>query len=223
MAKSGFLNYLKEIIHDMVDSNGNIRPIPVGVTGRRNLPDNRIKLLSDLIRLLRDTDIISDETKIYINNKYITMRGVNEEINNKMKGKEKRHLKTTISRIQYDQLKLEKIFGSDFFVNVLVKGNDISIYEKIIAEQYMKYSKKEDLRKNLIINIPKNCMNTELSDEEFEEFVSVIAPYVKRHVKFIESNLSEEWCGYFNYLMYMPNLKGKDKERFERLKTLLSD
>lgn len=223
MAKAGFLAYLKQVINDMVDSNGNIRPMPTGTIGKMNLPADRIKLLANLIRLLNDTNIITEETKIYINNRFITMEGVNNEINKNKKGKNIRKLKATYSRIWYDKAKLEKIFGEDFFTNVLIRrDSDISVYEKIIAEQYLKYSNGGKYRQNLMLNIPADCINTELSDEEFEEFVSIIAPYVKKHVKYIEDNLNEEWRGYFNYLLCMPNLKGKDKERQERLKLLLS-
>ena len=38
MAKERFLSFMKEIYYDMVDKNGNIRAIPIGLVGKRNLP-----------------------------------------------------------------------------------------------------------------------------------------------------------------------------------------
>lgn len=222
MAKTSILEGFKMVIADMLDSNGNFRVTPIGTTGRLNLSNNRIKLLIDVIKLLRDTDIISDETRIYIFNKYITIKGVNEIINDRMGGKEEVKFNNTLSKIQYDKNKLERLLGKDFFGSVLSSNRDISLYEKIVYELYIKYSKTDKIRENLILNIPKDCMSTELSDEEFNEFIQIISPYLKSQIKFIEENLSRKACGYFNYLLSVPTLEGKDKERAEILRALLS-
>lgn len=223
MAKERFLSFMKEIYYDMVDKNGNIRVIPIGLVGKRNLPNENLKLLEQLIRLIMDTNIVTQETKIYISDVYITMAGVNRVINEMRKEKRLKKVKktNTSSKIQYDQNKLEKIFGNDFFYNVLSSNKNIEKYKKIIAHQFMRYSNSDKIRENLLINIPRDYMVTELSEEEFEEFLSIIAPYTKRQVKFIENNLNKNACGYFNYLLNMPSLKGIDKERSAVLKTLL--
>lgn len=222
MAKESFLVYLREIIGDMVDVNGNMRVTPIGATGKKNLSNNKIKLLSDIISLLRNTSIINKETRMYISNKYITIRGVNETLNEDITNTQDRiNNNTTLSKIQYDKNRLSKIFGESMFVDILSKDMDISIYERIIAEQYVKYAGKSDIKKNLLINIPSDCMSSEIEEDAFEEFIGVISPYIKSQITFIENNLDISSCGYFNYLLSMPSLTGINKERSDRIKTLL--
>ena len=222
MRKASILEYLKVTIDDMVDNNGNIKALPSGTTGRLNLSNNRLKFLSDLIRLLNDTDIINEETKIYINNRYISIRGSNMEMNKRIgEGRHKIREGTTRSRIYYDKEKLTKIFGESMFPDVLSRRGSIAIYERILAEQYVKYCGSNNYRDNLIINIPEDCMNSELGDEEFDEFLTIIAPYSKNHIKYIEDNLGERASSYFNYLISMPNLGGIHKQRLDRLRLIL--
>ena len=153
---------------------------------------------------------------IYVNKK------VNELHVDLESGEEPKNVNTTISKIQYDKNKLTKIFGESMFVDVLTNGRDISNYERILLEQYVKYNgKRSELRKNLALDIPEDCVYAELDDDKFEELLTIIAPYTKSQMKFIAENLDREACGYFNYLMSMPGLKGIDKERAERLEMLL--
>lgn len=222
MAKGGFYDYLKQLISDMVDQNGNLRVQPIGLTAKRNLSNSKIKLLSDLIVLLRDTNIVSKESKYYINNKYITIAGVNELVNQENKDKEEIKFNNTLSKISYDRNKLEKLFGANFFIEILTKDTDIEQYEVIIAEQFIRYSNgKNKLKEKIAINIPNNCMYSEITDEEFENFVDMIKPYIRSQMEFIEENMSKEACGYFNYISNMPTLNSKDLERLNTLKDLL--
>ena len=222
MNKTSILEYLKEVIDDMVDNNGNIKALPSGTTGRLNLSNNRLKFLADLINLVRNTDIINEETKIYINNRYISIRGANKEINNRLEpGKPKIKEGTTRFRVHYDKENLTKIFGESMFVDILSRRGDISVYERILAEQYVKYSGSNNYRDNLLIEIPENCMNSELDDDEFDEFLAIIAPYSRSQVEYIEDNLGERASGYFNYLISMPNLDGIHRQRLDRLRLIL--
>lgn len=223
MGKVSILAYLKDIVDDMVDSNGNIRTMPIGNLGRRNLSTNRIKFIADFLRFLNNTDIINRETRIYIENKHMSIRGVNEYLNKNIKDGEKLYNEnTTVSRIQYDKNKLTKIFGQSMFFDVLSPNRDISVYERTLVEQYIKYSNAEEYRKNLLLNIPENYVCTELSDEEFKDFMIIIAPYIRSQMRFIEENISEKACGYFNYLLGMPELEGIDKDRANMIKEMLA-
>lgn len=225
MASKGLLTQLKSIIADMTDSNGNIKALPGGQVGKLDLPINKLKFIENLIILLRDTKLITQETKMYLFDKYITIKGVNEAVNEAMSTKEtpdssKIPLSSTASRITYDKTKLTKIFGQHLVVNMLSRSSSIEVYEQALAEQFRKYN-SIDLRDSLIISIPKDCMQMELSEDKFQDFLEVILPYIKSQVKFVEDNLDIEACGYFNYLLSYPNLEGTDKDRADRLKILL--
>lgn len=222
MAKGGFLDYLKSITGDLVDTNGNIRVTPIDSLGKLGLSNNRLKLLSDIVKLVRDTNLITKETKMYIKEKYISIRGVNEALNLAI-DKEEDKIKgtTTQSKIQYDKNKLERLFGVSMFSDILTRDCDITKYEKIVAELYVKYSGNDGARKNLMLSIPKDCMQSVINEEDFEEFIKIISPYIKGQIQFIEDNLDINCCGYFNYLLNMPNLTGVDRQRAKRLNTIL--
>lgn len=222
MAKNSVLENLKGIIYDMVDSNGNIRVLPTGPTGKLNLSNNRIKLLADMIKMLRDTQLLTEATKLYIFNRYMKIRDVNDSIHSDKSREEiDKQFNNTLSKIQYDKKKLESMFGDKVFVNILSNSDDISNYEKKLAEIYVKYSGESPLRKNLMLNIPKDCIASEISDSEFEDFIRTIAPYTKSQMNYIENNLGDKVCGYFNYILSLPSLGDVDQERLDMLKTLL--
>lgn len=222
MATTSILEYLKVAIGDMVDSTGNIRVTPIGITAKRKLSNNKIKFLADLIRLVRDTKIITDETRIYIFNRYISSRKVADLLNESIDNVEDHYkVSTTIAKIQYDKNKLSKIFGERMFLDILSIRDDITVYERALAEQYAKYHRKVDISKSLVIGIPKDCMATELSDEEFDKFISEIEPYTVKNIQEVESRLDVTACGYFNYIMTMGGLTGVNKQREDRIKKVL--
>lgn len=224
MAKDSILGELKVVIYDMVDSYGDITDLPRGTTGKRNLTNNRVKLLTDIIILLRDTKIITEATRYYVFNRYMTIKDANEAVHyNKTKEEIDKQFNNSLSKIQYDKKKLSEALGKRIIIDILYNNTDISEYEKLVAEQYMKYSTRNGLRDNLGIEIPNNCITSEIDDESFNEFISIIAPYSKSQMAFIESNLDSNACGYFNYILSMPNLGSKDRERLDRLKLILNN
>jgi len=222
MAKSSSLDLLKNIIADMVDKNGNIRVRPIGALGKRELSNGTLNFLTNLIMFLRDTSFFTDDTKMYIFNKYITISGVNEAFNGGIID-DTIKLTTTIGRIYYDKNKFEKVFGSSMLVDVLIDTSIISKYESILLKQFIKYSSSNELRKNVIgLNIPKDVINMSLSDDKFEKLLDTIEPYTKPVIDKVNASLDQEIWGYFNYLMSIPKLDGIDRQRQSRLYNILS-
>ena len=219
MSKVSILVKLKGIIPDVVDEYGNIRVKHIGEVGKLGLSEGRVRTLNNFISLLKDTDVIVKETKIYIFNKYISMKGVNEEIN---KNSDKPiAYNSTVSKIQYDRLKLESAFGDSVLEDILYYNEDISKYERIIAEQLLSVSTSLDIKNNLVLELPEDCVNTEISDDEFLEFISIIAPYTKKQIKWVQENIDRRYIGYFNYITHMPISSKKDKDRLEMITKML--
>ena len=222
MSRESILCELKSIIPDLVDLNGNFRVTPIGWVGKQNLMNSHIKFLDDFITLLKTTSIITSETRMYIFDKYITMQGVNDELNKNIENdNNKVRYNNTMSKIQYDKNKLNNYFGAHLISDVMSNNTDISNYERTLGELFIKQAGKSELRDNLLLHLNTSCMTSELSDEKFEEFRSTIMPYIKSQVTFIENNIDTESCGYFNYLLSMPTLNDIDKKRLGVLKDLL--
>lgn len=216
------LNEIRDVIVDMVDDSGNIRTLPIGKTGSLNLSSERITLLENLIRLVRYTAIVCNETKYYLFNHNVTMRGVSDELNKTLKEGEKEFNEhTTLAKIQYDKNKLIKIFGEDIIVDTLSNVADIDMHNIAVVRQYLNYEYANNLRGNLIIDIPKDNVQLDISESAFNEFIESIEIYTKRQIELISTKLEAKACGYFNYLVITPSITEEDIERLNLLNKLL--
>ena len=227
MAKGKILSELKQTAIDMIDNNGNFKTIPTGLTGQRNLPESRIMLLKDLLTLLKDSEIVCNETKLYIFNRYITLKGVNDVMNESFnKGDKPISYSTTTSKVNYDRSKLEKLFGYDLISDIVLRSNNedkMKDYSNKIAFAYAKWGNKEGrkLRDNLVLSLNPAVLNTELDEDQFNELIATIEPYTRDKMQEVAKSLDEDCVGYFNYLLLCPLNNQTDKQRFEELKQIL--
>lgn len=228
MGNSSLLKEIKTVAGDMIDNNGNFRTIPIGPTGKRNLSEDRIKLLQSFLTLLRDTGMLCEETRMYLFNKYITLKGVTDELNSKVgvNGKEFNN-HTTNSKVNYDRVKIQKRIGDNVITDILMPGTSeeiLSIYSKKIIEANIIYGRQngEDLRDNIALNLDKKALCIELDEERFNGFIQAILPYLKSHMQTVIESIDKESIGYFNYLILSNSLQGVDLERYNYIKQLLN-
>lgn len=217
MARNNILLTLRRICNSFVDEHGNMRVRPIGFVENMKIDIERQELLKDIVILLKDTEIINRETKMYIFND-VTKKEINEVLSEG--SGEQIPFNTTQAKIQYSKTKLEKIFGNGID-RLIYKTHSIEDIPQLIFELSSQYSDVE-LRDKLVLNLDTNVYNTELGDKDFEDFIMTIAPYVKTHVEYISKNIESEKVGYFNYLISSKRLSDIDKERLERLKEILN-
>jgi hypothetical protein len=211
----------RDILKDMVDPDGNLYEMPVGSLEKRNLDKRRIEFLKKYVSLLLETKIISKTTKLYLFGTG-SLRMIIQNYNRTLSEHEQINLNTAQSKVNYDKKKLESIFPDDMLSKVVFyRDTDIGQYEKQLALAFSKYATKNNLMENLALKLPSNLLNDILSDQEFDEIFSYIAPYCKSQMKYIQENLPAEEVGYINCLMSTQSLQGVDKERFERLQMIL--
>lgn len=223
MAKNGILNYLKGVYYDLIDDRGELRTNTKGTLVKDTLPYDRLRFLQDFIYYLANSDFLPLEAKTYIKNRYISIKGVNEELNDKYGslGMDKVNFNTTSSRIGYAKTRLVKIFGEDVIYNVLFTDKPIDDY--VAALNNLKHGgTSKSIRDNLIIDLPDNAMCSELSDEAFEQFVSDIAPYFKASIKGLVESLDIKAIGYFNYILSGNKLSPIDRDRINMLEHICS-
>ena len=218
MNKSNILKDLRRVCGSFVDEHGNMRVRPIGFIENMKVEMDRQELLKDIVILLKDTDIINRETKMYIFNN-TTKREINEVLSEEVG--ETVSFNTTQSKIQYGKTKLEKLFG-DSIKRLLYKTYDIDDIPRLIYDISSQYS-DIDLRNKLVLDLDSNVYNTELSENDFEDFILTIAPYVKTQVEYISKNIESEKVGYFNYLITSKRLTDEDKQRLSKLKDILNN
>lgn len=224
MAKSKSLSQLKDTIYGMVDTNGNFLAVPRGNVGKRCKSSERLGLMRNFIHFLLETDFLKYETKMYIADQNISMSRVYERLmeNPEFEAKGLTE-KAIINRIYRDQTKLDNAFGSEFVTDILYGVQSISKYADLLGKEYAKFG-DESLRSSIRLNLSKDCICTEVSDDDFDLFVDVIKPYLDTHMQAIEDAMDPKTVGYFNYLIGCPDncLKPIDIDRKERLVRLFT-
>ena len=93
----------------------------------------------------------------------------------------------------------------------------------IVNELMNKFGKSNTLQKNIIIKLPESTATyIETSDSDFQEFISIITPYIKSQANYISNSISPNIISYCKYLLDgAGSLSGKDIERKEILLSLL--
>ncbi len=224
MAKDNIIPSLRETVYDMMDKNGNFRVVPIGVTGDRDLDEERLQLLRDILVLFRDSDMLDRATKMYIFQRDITIKSVAMDINEERKKEGLPELKVSSvqSKIYFGKEKIKKYYGELFLSDIKFTRKSIEDYIKITRELSEKYFGNYKLRKGLAISLREQKRVVEsLEEDKFRDFVQMIAPYTKNQMNYIETNISDEQIGYFNYLLGKNDRNERDQGRFELLKGML--
>ena len=172
--------------------------------------------------------MLCEETRTYIFNKYITLKGVTDELNLRDASTGKvRNGHTTNSKVNYDRAKIQRLIGDNFIQDVLINnGNDdkMTEYSAKIVQANIIYGKQqgEDIRDNIALSLNRRALCMNVDEEKWETFIQTIMPYLKSHMQAVTKSLDIETVGYFNYLVLSQSLSGVDKERYDYIKQLLS-
>jgi hypothetical protein len=205
-----------------MDDEGKLYERPIGTISKRNLDKKRDDFLKRYISLIMNTRIVSDTTKLYIKSTLPSVASVIASYNQTVSEDEQINIKTAQSKIDYDSNKLLKYFPDNMISQVLSNSScNLNDYERRLNLAVVDYGKKNKLLDNLMLRLPKVEVQDNLDEDKFTEFISMIAPYFKKHIKYLEDNLPKNAVGYMMYLMSTPQLSGEHKERYNLLKEML--
>ena len=214
----------REVYSCFVEANGKILERSVGNIAKRNLDKKREDFLKRYIDLVMNTKIVSETSKLYIRSSLPSVASVIGNYNDMVGESEAINIKTAQSQVDYDTRKLARYFEDTMINKILTSSScDLNVYEKQFNLAYADYSKKNKmLTDNLVLKIPRVDIKDTCSDEQFSEIMSLIAPYFKKSIHYVESNLPES-VGYLHYLMTSPisSLTFEDKERYEIIKNMI--
>jgi hypothetical protein len=186
---------------------------------KKDLDEQRVKLMFDLTDLLMNTDYISEESKLYLSVRYINYAGMVDEL---YKATGKLSNESAIqSRVWYDKKKLVNDLGENIVLDTIeYTKQDITKYMDRISVIRLKVN-KVDLLKEVSLEFPREVVYCDdITDEQFEEFLDVIAPYTKNCMKQVVSNIDENVLGYIRYITTHSIISETDKDRYNQLKEL---
>jgi len=183
--------------------------------------DKEFAFLKGLMYLVMNTRMTSENTKNYIKSNASSV-GAYVRNYNMTVDKEFQLKKGSVEQnVNYDKNKLLQYFTDNIIESVIRGETDMKAYEKRLNNARNRFVKHRDKFDNLVLVIPENVACSELSDEEFSELISAIAPYTKSQMEYIIKNLTDEQIGYLNFLVSGYDLSGKDLERFKKLNYIL--
>lgn len=214
---TSILKQLKPVVCDFLDKDGNILYEPSGRYIRINIKPDRIEFLRQFIDLLLNTKYISKETKMYISNRYMTISNVYEEL--KVSNKDI-NLNTVKAKIFYDKNKIAALFGDDMLAKVIeYKDTDMGEYWEKIYKALEKYG-STGVFDGIALKMPPSNLEKEITDEEFNEFIECIKPYLLTHMQEKSKGINRKVVGYIKYIMSSSVLSKEDIERKEIYQSL---
>lgn len=217
---------LKAGIKDFITSSGSVKDIRDVSILQYNVGDEQLSLCVEITNLLINSRLLNDTIKLYLKSNYNNIKRFVNEYNDlqELNGKKKISYGGVQSNIYLAEKKLEKIFSMDdpylFILRYNIRKNNpsyIKEYNELkssISRLNQVYTNEENkIYSQMLISLDREAFNSELSDADFDEFLANIKWYSKKVRDNIQSLISTEEAGYFNYLMYSKSLTETDKIR----------
>lgn len=222
MGNDSVLKQLRSLVSDYYNG-GNILDTPNNSYKYSTVDMDGEEIIKDVIYLLMNTYYVGEVTKLYLSNPYTTYEGITV-LYNKNKTKP---IKTSSVRkmVWCDKEKFITDFGEDFIVNLL-NGRDIDIEQyKLKLTDLLLSNSQSKLLNGVDLNLDNkdNIFNDTVSDEDFEEFLRLIRPYIKKNKRRAQESLDINVIAYINYIVSHQSLMDIDKERLERLSKEIND
>lgn len=213
-AKSSLMKQMRMMISECY-ADGKVLKAPVFLDLAPIDDEERIRLMLRLTRLVMCTDYCCETTKIYFENPYLSLEGIRRKVIERT-GKEV-GVSTVQTRIFNDSNRIFSDFGAHVVEDICeLLTNDITGYAKKVMELTRKYS-SADVCSGLVIDLDSQEYCEDITDEQFNDLLEAVAPYSKKVMNTISSNMDLEVKGYLNKLRYGNLEEEKDKERLREL------
>lgn len=213
------LGILKSIVDDFYDNGILEEPLKRRIIN--DLDDKRVEALKKLVELVMETPFFNEEVKLFIGDYKINYNGVVDELT--LKYNKEFNIRTVSSKINYMKSKFEKTFGNRMLLNLtLYTRENIDEYIVKINNELDNF-RRESVLDGIDLNFPDTSdkIIKEVEEEEFSDFIDVIAPYTKKCKRIVEESIDKDVLAYIRNICTSTNLSDIDKERLEQLKELI--
>ncbi|MBK5240240.1 hypothetical protein [Clostridium sp.] len=216
----------KQICKDYIDEDNNMYEEAKGITAKRNLGKKEQDFLKRYIDFVINTKAISNIMKIYLKGTGSSVASVIKSYNQILPQENQINIKAATNKVYNDTKKLLGMFPEDMLSNILSKSSkcNLDLYNKKLNFAIANGSKNK-LLDNLMLKLPARIeIQEDLSDDDFLAFLDIIAPFFKKHIKYLEENLETKAVGYLQFLMSSNEgqLSGKNKDRYKIISAMLN-
>lgn len=225
MNKRKQIMVMTRLVHqDYMDKDDNLYDNPKYRVVKQNIDEERESFLKEYIEFIMGSNIVADTTKIWIRSPYESVASAIEDYNRALpRDKKKIDIKTAQSNRNNNTNKLLEFFPDDMLYNVIHnKDCDLEHYNQLLDLAVAKKGKKNNMLDNLMLKIPTKVeIQHNLPEDEFSDFLDILAPYFRKHIDYLQQNIPEKGVGYLYYLISSRKLEGEHKERYDLLKKML--
>lgn len=227
MPKRKLIMKMTKMVHRcFMDKDDNLYDKPIGRLSELRLAKEREDFLKEYINFIMHSVIVAETTKIIIRSPFDSVASAVTDYNRTLpEGKKDINIKTAESNCNNNTNKLLEYFPDDILYNVIYSKNcDLDYYNQLLDLATAKKGKKNKMLDNLMLKLPAKVeIQDNLDEDEFSAFVSMIAPYFKKYIRWQEQNIPEKAVGYLYYLISARKLEGEHRERYNLLKEMLKD
>jgi hypothetical protein len=191
---------------------------------QENREINQPREILQFADFLMNTDFTSEPSKIFFSNRFETIGSAWEKMKIHHEGVSRDSVK---NKIFYDARKTEKHF-SDMPYRIFKGSHDLlDEFGRILTELRAKHREKgmlDLMTKHILWEIPSDLIEvSELSEYNFESFLSAVAPHVVKRRLIDEEAITRDALGHVLFLLSYPDaLRGNLIHRYNSLLRVIS-
>ena len=217
---SSILRYTKLAYETFREVNGVLKVNTSSQVGKMGLSDRSYAFLKSYIDFVMNSGLISEVTKIYLksieNNPMDAIRAYNS-LN---EGYKLITPKQASNHIYYDTKRLLELFPDDMLMKIMHKKGDIQFYEDVLQNAINRKMGRNTLGKISVLQLPAIPSSEKPTDDELDRFFTMLAPYTKNRIKYVEEKIPKQAVSYINYISTKKNPTADEQEILQRLEHL---
>ena len=168
------------------------------------LPEECHDFLTDLLRFIMFSRMVSETTKIYLRGTDRTREATFKRYNLEHPDKPI-NLNTAKSKVNYDRNKLLEYFDDDMISQITNNPGtcDLPKYRRSLARADARFGKIGTFNDHLILNLKCTEYAKTVDIDRFDEFLTLLAPYRREVVKLREKLLREDYHDVLSYINFL--------------------
>lgn len=208
------LKELQEYHYCLKDVSGHWRKNPISYIYNWRTSDINIDTLKKIITIILDSDFISIETKIFVASKGMSIKEVNNFVNDARSMKLSKagsvlkplSYNNTCQKLQKDDEELTRYLGVDLLRSIAKNEiKDEKDTNKRLVRFKERFAENYNYRDNLTLTIRQTTpqVTSYMGNEEFFEILQSLEAYLVQRRDIIQQviNSNTEFVDYFNYLL----------------------
>jgi hypothetical protein len=177
--------------------NGALKDEPDSKSKLLRFSKDTIAQLGRVVRLIMTSDFVSESSKLYYSNVYMTISGVYL----KERDREDTTFNKVKNRIAYDTAKVSRHFGDTLQDIVMCREPDLGRLALKLEALYRKHMNEFSLQDKILLKMPSVKPCSILSHDEYMRVISILKTYSKKAVKDAEESIGYIEWGYVEHLL----------------------